>query len=370
MKRLMILTPVLLLLAVQLKGFLDGARVVRANDYFALGQGALAFETIRMAVDALALPVGAIVLTMLVVWAIAAGTDGRIHTRRAFRWALVAMLPLVALHAAAAVTRHLFRAGGANVVWITIDTLRADHLGAYGYARPTSPHIDALARQGVLFRQAMVQWPKTTPSMASMLTGTYPHTNGIIRFTPLAIGSRPLLFSEMLGNAGYRTIAISTHPALTPLYQFAQGFDVFVEAWRDSTRRSARATEEATTWLREHATGSPFFLWIHYMDPHARYAPPPPYDGMFVGDAHYDGRRRLRLNEGENEDLGGVPGRASLGRRNELAYYVAQYDAEIRYTDENVGAVLEALRVSGADERTIVILTADHGESLGEHDYY
>lgn len=260
---------------------------------------------------------------------------------------------------------------GLNVLFITVDTLRADHLGCYGYLRDTSPNIDKLAKEGILFPQAIVQWPKTAPSFASMLTSTYGYYNGVIRSTPQKISIHFVLLPEILKNANYNTVGIVTNGTLAAAYNFNQGIDTHIETWREYGSKDAKyVTEYALSWLRENSPKEKFFMWLHYLDPHARYEPPEPYNEMYVGDKYYDGSQRTKLNSGISEDIGGIPARAHLGNHGKIGYYIAQYDAEIRYMDENVGKVLDAVKSMGLSDNTIIIFTSDHGESLGDHNYY
>src|SRR5215213_1120565 len=260
-----------------------------------------------------------------------------------------------------------------NVLLITIDTLRADHLGAYGYARPTSPNIDRLARAGVLFRRAKAQWPKTSPSFASMLSSTYGHTNGLIRTTAQRMPDRFLMLAELFKAGSYDTSAAVANVNLARRFNFDQGFDKYVEIWKegqDHRLRTELVTRHGLDLLEQASRSRPFFLWLHYLDPHARYEPPPRFNEMFVGDRHFDPARRAPLNDAVEADVGGIPARSNLGKEDRIAYYVAQYDAEIRYVDEQVGLLLEDLEKRGLAGETLVVLTADHGESLGDHNYF
>jgi arylsulfatase len=269
--------------------------------------------------------------------------------------------------------------GGTSVLLITVDTLRADHLGCYGYARNTSPVMDELAGQGVLFGEAVVQWPKTSPSFASMMTSTYSHRNGV-QGTRQRLGDANTTLAEVLRNAGYRTAGVVGNANLSTDFNFDQGFDWYQEPWNDEGVRddvkdgcgAGRLTDRAIGWLEANGEGGRFFLWIHYIDPHAKYVPPPPYDSLFVGDALYapDGGDVLVLHDGLNEDMGGVPGRSRLGDHDRRDYYIAMYDGEIRYMDAEIGRLIDRTRQLGLWEDLLVVLTSDHGESLGEHDYY
>jgi arylsulfatase A-like enzyme len=264
-----------------------------------------------------------------------------------------------------------------NVLLISVDTLRADHLGLYGYARDTSPAMDRLASEGVTFDRAIVQWPVTTPSMTSMFSGHYPHVTGIV----IAAGDnmlpdRLLMLAEAFRDRGHRTAAVVANGVLGRHNNFAQGFQVYRELWKregDPARRTdaRHVTDAALEELRDLApAGEPFLLWVHYVDPHFPYDPPDGYAEAFERDSHY---RRIDAPVNADDDAWrGIPhGRyARAGRVADLGRYIADYDGEIRYTDEQIGRLLEGLDASPAADATLVALVADHGESLGEHDFY
>jgi arylsulfatase A-like enzyme len=257
-----------------------------------------------------------------------------------------------------------------NVLLVTIDTLRADHLGAYGYARPTSPRIDALARSGVLFEKAYTFWPKTRGSMAIMLTGRRPSRNGYGKSHPLLLDFNPTLAS-VLKDAGYVTAAVVDNPNLAALNGYAKGFDSYRETWEEKELASeadrARAiTDAGIAFLRAARPDRPFFLWLHYVNPHAPYTPPPPFDTAFL-DGRASRGPALPLVPGLH---GGIPKRLAVRGQDRLGYYVAQYDGEIAAVDQEVGRVVDALGSSAAQGKTVMVLTSDHGESLGEHGYY
>ena len=288
---------------------------------------------------------------------------------------------LAALFVAAAACREPRRAPPAprpspssgnnlNVLLITIDTLRADHLGIYGYARPTSPRIDALARQGVVFDRAYTYWPKTRGSMAIMLTGRRPSQNGYSKSHPMLLGFNATLASA-LKEAGYATAAAVDNPNVASANGYAKGFDAYRETWEEKSlatemERTRAITETALAFLRKPPRDRPFLLWLHYVNPHAPYSPPPPYDTAFLDAAARQGPR-LPVVPGFH---GGIPKQWAVRGQDRLGYYVAQYDGEIAAVDQEVGRVIDALHDSVAVGRTLVVLTSDHGESLGEHDYY
>lgn len=271
-----------------------------------------------------------------------------------------------------------------NVLLVTVDTLRADHLSCYGYCHDTSPTIDALAAGGVRFKDATVQWPKTWPSMASMLTGTYPNTNGIRMKPRRPLPQTNVTLAEMLAELGYRTAAVVSNANLGRNFAFDQGFEHFVEVWLDRFRAETGeddfhnapgkvkqytdatfVTDSALSWLQRLPADAPFMLWVHYMEPHGPYVPPDKYALMFHGEYP---AQQLTVRDIPTYQLqyDGITGELITNQ----GFYVAQYDREIRYLDDEIKRLLEGLEAHGTRERTLVIFTADHGESLGEHDYY
>jgi arylsulfatase A-like enzyme len=256
------------------------------------------------------------------------------------------------------------------VLLISIDTLRADHLGAYGYARTTSPQIDALAADGTLFEEAYTFWPKTRASFVMMLTGRRPSQNGYSHQHPVLLDFNPTLAS-VLHEAGYRTAAIVDNANVAKALGYAKGFDSYREIWKEPDLQGEWAGTLAITaggveFLKQAAPEHPFFLWLHYVNPHAPYTPPSPYDAAFV-DGNTEAGPKLRVMPGFH---GGVPRPLYVPGHRRLAYYVAQYDGEVAGVDAQVGVLRDALNGAGLASRTLVVLVSDHGESLGEHDYY
>ena len=266
------------------------------------------------------------------------------------------------------------QAGNAlDVLLITIDTLRADHLGAYGYRRPTSPLIDGFARTAVTFDQAYTYWPKTRGSFVALLTGRRDSQTGYGKTHQGLLDFNPTLAS-VLKAAGYRTAAVVDNANLARENGYHKGFDSYRETWKepelatemDRTRAITSAGIELLTESGARQPRPPLFLWLHYVNPHAPYSPPPPHDTAFM-DAEARGGRALPVVPDYH---GGIPRRWAVAGQRRLGYYVAQYDGEIAAVDAEVGRVLEALDNAGLARRTVVMLTSDHGESLGEHDYY
>jgi arylsulfatase A-like enzyme len=256
-----------------------------------------------------------------------------------------------------------------NVLLVTIDTLRADHLGAYGYQRATSPKLDALASRGVLFEQAYTYWPKTRGSFVALLTGRLAAQSGYGKSHPRLIDFNPTLAS-VLQDAGYDTTAVVDNPNVAASLGYSKGFARYRETWEEAALaseidRSRAITRDAVSYLRAASADHPFLLWLHYVNPHAPYEPPAPFDAAFL-DAQ---AARGPVLQPVNGFHGGVARQWAKGERS-LGFYVAQYDGEIAAVDSEVGHVLEALEHSAVRDQTLVLLASDHGESLGEHDYF
>ena len=257
-----------------------------------------------------------------------------------------------------------------SVLLITIDTLRADHMSAYGYPRPTSPRIDAIAKEGTLFERAYTFWPKTRGSFVAMLTGKPPSGSGYSKTHPVLLDLNPTLAST-LKAAGYATSAIVDNPNVAAPLGYAKGFDTYRETWEEGalateTLRARAITEGGRTFLQAARPEKPFLLWLHYVNPHAPYEPPPPFDTMFAPGGGERGPR-LSVVPGFH---GGIPKQWARPGKTRLGEYVGLYDGEIGSVDQEVGRVVDALRTSAVQDRTLVVITSDHGESLGEHDYY
>jgi arylsulfatase A-like enzyme len=254
-----------------------------------------------------------------------------------------------------------------NVLLISIDSLRADHLGSYGYRRDTSPAIDALAREGVLFEHAISSAPWTVPAHMTLLTGLPPEVHGVTsvreKLSPDATS-----LAEVLQAAGYDTAAFVSGPTVMAQYGFDQGFASYDESMVERRQQhlgesvtSPGLTELVNGWLhRWRAAGAraPFFVFLHYWDVHYDYVPPAEYARRF--DPDYAGDLDVRRFEG-NPRL-----KASMDPRD-LQHLIALYDAEIRFTDDHLARVVATLRALGVLDDTIVVVTADHGEEFFDH---
>ncbi|MFH1279219.1 MAG: sulfatase [Candidatus Eisenbacteria bacterium] len=252
--------------------------------------------------------------------------------------------------------------GGPSVILVSLDTLRADFLGCYGCPLRTSPAIDAFASECVLFENAHSQSPSTLPSHASFLTSLYPSVNKATMLG-MRLPKRRVLAMEIVREAGYRTAGIVDATFLTDRYGLEQGYDHFT----DWGRRAENIVPRAIRWLRKHGE-DPFFLFVHIYDIHSPYARLSEYQEMFleeeyVGEVRPTGRylSRYRLMKARGEDPGFEIEEA------DAMYLRALYAGGIRYTDDLLGPFLEFVRTEGIGDRTVVILTADHGEEFMEH---
>ncbi len=264
-----------------------------------------------------------------------------------------------------------------NLLIVSIDTLRADHLGAWGYDQPTSPMIDELAATGVRFERALSPASETAPGTASLLTGRYADRHGawhnVVPLSPEAT-----TIAELASRAGYRTGALVGNRLLAARFGFAQGFDSFHGFWTENAEEASDevGVSRAIEWIEGRETdaadaGRPWFLWLHLMDPHGPFTSAGPDwskdfeypDGRFGEDA------AVRLAIG-NYGLGVIPRYQQIDDHDRLSYYVRRYDGEIRYTDHHLGRLMRALRERRLHRRTLVVLSADHGESLTGHREY
>jgi arylsulfatase A-like enzyme len=265
-----------------------------------------------------------------------------------------------------------------NILLITIDTLRADHLSVYGYPRTTSPVLDSLATNGVRFDMPIVQWPKTGPSFASIFTSTYPKDNGIVRKIGTRLPDQFKMLAEVLKDQGYATRAVVANGAVASEFNFNQGFDTYIESWKlnppdehtDPTG-AAMINQLVETALETHQPDQPLFLWVHYLDPHFPYEAPEPWADKFANDELFDPTEKVAITQDKpRRQMMGIGHEQVLAERDELDFYIARYDAEIAYVDSMIGELLDFLAQQGLMQDTLTVITSDHGESLGEHQYY
>jgi arylsulfatase A-like enzyme/Flp pilus assembly protein TadD len=227
-----------------------------------------------------------------------------------------------------------------NVVLVTIDTLRADHLGCYGYGDAATPVLDGIASGGALFESAVAQTPLTPPSHASIFTGQYPNVHGVRNNGGFVLADSSTTLAEVLQQQGWDTAAFVGASVLKKLIGLNQGFAVYddemprkdprLQVREDPERPASSVVDGAIAWLNGQS-GKPFFLWVHVFDPHVPYEPPAPFDQQF----------RAR-----------------------------PYDGEIAYTDRELGRLFAALSQKAPKDQTLIAVLGDHGESLSDHGEY
>ncbi|HEY8516331.1 MAG TPA: sulfatase [Candidatus Binatia bacterium] len=266
-----------------------------------------------------------------------------------------------------------------SIVLVTVDTLRADALGAYGFEGPVSPHIDALARESIVFERAFAQAPWTKPSIASLFTSLQPDTHRVVTHRGLyggaghegtdALPADAVTLAEALRDAGYATAAFVANPWLLPEHGFAQGFDVFdAEPVLGQAPGAAVILRRARRWLEKRDPERPFFLYLHFMDVHGPYdAPDADYEAVRESPG-LPASRTLTAAEKAllRPYLTRVPWVSEPGG-DDLRTWHARYLAGVHELDRELGPFVDELRASGALDQSIFVLTSDHGEELLEH---
>jgi len=277
--------------------------------------------------------------------------------------------------------RSLPQGPAQRVIVISCDTLRADRLGCYGYPLPTSPTLDALARESTLYRSAWTTAPWTAPAMAALMTGRTPDELGVHGGNRFALAPEALTLAEEARDAGFATAAVVSNwvlrqpPAGMGSSGLSQGFDVYDdemkqrEGNREAFERHADATSDAAIrWLDSSAArDGRFFLWIHYQDPHGPYTPPAEFAQRFKREDTL----RVELPTGKTQSgKGQIPAYQVVGGERSLESYRARYDAEVAWFDHQLARLFTCLREKNWWEDTLLVFTADHGESLGENGWF
>lgn len=259
-------------------------------------------------------------------------------------------------------TAEVERFPGANLLLLSIDTLRRDHLPFYGYERSTATNLARLAREGIVFEDAVAAHTQTAPSHASVMTGLYPGTHGILR-NGMRLGDGARTLQEMLRARGWRTAAFLSGWTLGRETGLDVGFDVYeVPLNRGRRRRPADETwSEVERWLLQRTPPEePFFLFVHLYDPHFRYVPPEEYALRFLPP----GTQLRPVDRAEIRE----PHRYRSLDAETRRHYVARYDGEIAYADHYAGQLFRTLEEVGLWDRTLVVFLSDHGETLFERD--
>jgi arylsulfatase len=271
-----------------------------------------------------------------------------------------------------------------NFLLLVVDSLRADHLSSYRYARPTTPQLDAIAAEGALFENFYTPVTPTQPAITTLFTGQFPLTHRVVAQSGrVTLADDAPWLPEVLMRRGYATAAID-NLALAKRW-FRRGFRDYhtLADLQSGEARYLRCTDlnqAAMQWLDAHRS-EPFFLYLRYGDPHTPYAAPSPYAEMF-----YEGDPTVK-NRGSLDEFYSRPLKSYLiddwlapaarsvkgaqgSRIEDIEWCRAQYDAEVRFVDDGIAALLRHLDSSGVAEKTVVIVAGDHGESLGEHGIY
>jgi len=255
-----------------------------------------------------------------------------------------------------------------HLVLVTLDTLRADRLSAYGHDRQTSPALAALAERGVRFDDAIAQSISTPPSHASILTGKNPPRHGLRKLSGEALAPEQTTLAEVLSANGFTTAAFVGAIPLLGNRGLDQGFALYEEDFPKGMieRRARKTNERVRGWMASRPPGR-LFLWVHYFDPHYPYLPPRSYQMKFTGRLF--ARKGLSYPTNANpettrESEASPPDAAGIAIMKDL------YDAEVRYTDDALAELLAMLDAAGILEDAAIAVVADHGESLGEHGYY
>ncbi len=244
---------------------------------------------------------------------------------------------------------------GCNVLLITVDTLRADHVSSYGHFQETTPNMDAVSEKGVTFTNAFSNIPHTPPSHWSIFTGLYPFVHG--NYLPNDEGPELLTIPEILTKHGYVTSAFTSSHILMG---FNHEFDYF-NGYSDSRRNeniirrpAGETTLAALSWLGNHSDEM-FFLWVHYYDPHSPYAPPEDFDIYRYDEepAYAD----------ESYDIVGI------SKKRTMREEIEKYDGEVSYTDSGIGMLFDKLSELGIKDDTLIVIVSDHGECFGEHNF-
>ncbi len=254
-----------------------------------------------------------------------------------------------------------------DIVLVSIDTLRADRLGAYGYDRGVTPNLDQLAEDGVVFERAVTTAGTTWPAHASMLTGLYPRYHGVRR-NGMELDENIPVIAELLRESGYATASFVSYKAMHFRGRLDRGFQTasdtdFFQDGEEPIRAGDETTAMAVSWLDDQSESpSPAFLWLHLFEPHSPYELTE-FSRKWMAEAGYDGFL-----------AGGASGEALRGQRDRILASPrhieamnALYDGEIELADALVGQLLDKLEAEGRLDNTVLIVTSDHGQGLGEN---
>lgn len=259
-----------------------------------------------------------------------------------------------------------------NVILVAIDSLRADHLGCYGYDLPTSPHIDALAAESVLFKRAFAAGTPTMPSFTTLMTGLHPYRHGIAaHLTERRVSPDLLTLAQMAKQAGFATAGIDNLAVQSGgrASWMARGFDYYSGfLFKPFSTQSEELTSRTISYIDEFV-GRDFFLFLHLWDPHTPYGPPSPFDEMHYrpGHASYS---MSEVNAIAPDYYEAFVDDMNLKKPDDYDWIVAQYDGEISYVDTQIGRLSAHLKACGLWDDTVFVLMSDHGEAFGEGGFH
>ena len=252
-----------------------------------------------------------------------------------------------------------------NIVLITVDTLRADHLSCYGYVRKTSPNIDTIAENGIVFKDVIAPSSWTAPSIVSLFTSVYPINHGVVSGAGYGWNPRKQeIFSEklttlteILKSCGYTTFGVASNLHLKRKFGFARGFDYFECL---SFSAAFRVNKAVFKWEDKIKSSNKYFLWVHYIDPHFPYSPRTPWIKQYISSTSAHALDIDKKHYSQLREL--IP--QLINDKQALSNLVARYDSEINYVDVYLGALIKKLDL---DNNTLIIITSDHGEEFLEH---
>jgi arylsulfatase A-like enzyme len=254
--------------------------------------------------------------------------------------------------------------GAPNVLFVVLDAARADHFGAYGYARPTTPHIDRLAREGIVFERAFTPAVYTLGAMSSVWTSQYPDRHHAEVSFAAKLPTDRLTLAELLGAQGIHTAGFVSNVIAGSFNGFDRGFTEFHEVWREQATSDAGGLARAVPgWLAAQG-GRRFFAYVHFREPHSPYDPPAPYDTRFGADGPIPKTARRAPGDTWITEVNQERRTLTPAEREHL---VRLYDGNLAFADAVVGQVRDTLEKTGLLEKTVVIVSADHGEALFEH---
>ncbi len=267
-------------------------------------------------------------------------------------------------------------ASARNLILITIDTLRADRLSAYGYRRPTSPNIDRFMARGVRFEWAFSSASYTAPSHITLMTGLYPSFTSVMldngRFFKLS--GKTTTLAELCRERGMRTAAVVSNPTLNRRLGLHQGFPIYSDLQFDRAHerylpKDAAITTQEAIEILDQIHDAPFFMWIHYQDPHGPYAPPA--ELQTFGEAPLPGDRDTLLDVGtDTSGYKSIPTYQVVDAERAVSQYSLRYDNEILYLDRQIQALFDRFEKLRLYDNTMIVFTSDHGEAFSEDQFY